>query len=73
MLDELDEWQDGLLKKLYTFFCNCMYVTIHKEYEIKNYAVYTILDMILTDIRIHWVYDLMNTKISTHRCKYLMS
>ena len=44
VLDELSEWQDRPLKKMYTFlFVDCMYVTIRKEYESKNYAVYTIL------------------------------
>lgn len=44
VLDELNEWQNRPLKKLYTFlFVDCMYVTIRKEYETKNYAVYTIL------------------------------
>ena len=44
VLDELNEWQNRPLKKMYTFlFVDCMYVTIRKEYETKNYAVYTIL------------------------------
>ena len=44
MLDELSDWQNRPLKKMYTFlFVDCMYVTIRKEYESKNYAVYTIL------------------------------
>lgn len=44
VLDELNEWQNRPLEKLYTFlFVDCMYVTIRKEYETKNYAVYTIL------------------------------
>jgi len=44
VLDELDEWQNRPLKKFYSFlFVDCMYVTIRKDYETKNYAVYTIL------------------------------
>jgi transposase-like protein len=44
VLDELEEWQRRPLKKLYTFvFVDCMYVTVRKDYEVKNYAVYTIL------------------------------
>lgn len=44
VLDKLDDWQNKPLKRMYTFlFVNCMYVTIRKEYESKNYAVYTIL------------------------------
>lgn len=44
VVDELEEWQNRPLKKFYTFlFVDCMYVTIHKDYETKNCAVYTIL------------------------------
>ena len=44
VLDELCDWQNRPLKRIYTFlFVDCMYVTIRKEYESKNYAVYTIL------------------------------
>lgn len=44
VLEELNEWQSRPLQKLYTFlFVDCMYVTIRKEYETKNYAVYIIL------------------------------
>ena len=44
ILDKLDDWQNRPLKRMYTFlFVDCMYVTIKKEYESKNYAVYTIL------------------------------
>lgn len=44
VLDELTEWQNRPLKKFYTFlFVDCMYVTIRKDYETKNYAVYAIL------------------------------
>lgn len=44
VLDELNDWQNRPLKRMYTFlFVDCMYVTIRKEYESKNYALYTIL------------------------------
>lgn len=44
VLTEVEEWQNRPLKKFYTFlFVDCMYVSIKKEYETKNYAVYTIL------------------------------
>ena len=44
VLEELNEWQNRPLKKFYTFlFVDCMYVTIRKDYEVKNYAVYAIL------------------------------
>ena len=47
VLDELNDWQNRPLKKMYTFlFVDCMYVTIRKEYESKSYAVYTIDDII---------------------------
>lgn len=44
VLDQMEEWQNRPLKKFYTFlFVDCMYVTIKKEYETKNCAVYVIL------------------------------
>lgn len=44
VLDQLQDWQNRPLKKFYTFlFVDCMYVTIHKDYEAKEYAVYSIL------------------------------
>ena len=44
VLDELSEWQNRPLKKIYTFlFVDCMYVNVRKDYESKSYAVYTIL------------------------------
>ena len=44
VLDELNDWQNRPLIRMYTFlFVDCMYVTTRKEYESKNYAVYTIL------------------------------
>lgn len=44
ILEQLEEWQSRSLKKFYTFlFVDCLYVTIRKDYETKNYAVYVIL------------------------------
>ena len=44
VLQKLEEWQNRPLKKFYTFlFVDCLYVTIRKDYETKNYAVYVIL------------------------------
>lgn len=41
VLVELEEWQNRPLKNFYTFvFVDCMYTTIRKDYETKNYAVY---------------------------------
>ncbi|MFR2485239.1 MAG: IS256 family transposase [Hungatella sp.] len=44
VLEQLEEWQNRPLKKFYTFlFVDCLYGTIRKDYETKNYAVYVIL------------------------------
>ncbi len=44
VLDELEEWQNRPLKKLYTFlFVDCLYVTVRRDYEAKQCAVYVIL------------------------------
>ena len=44
VLQQLEEWQNRPLQKFYTFlFVDCLYVTIRKDYETKNYAVYVIL------------------------------
>ncbi len=44
VLEELEEWQNRPLKKLYTFlFVDCLYVTVRREYEAKQCAVYVIL------------------------------
>ncbi len=44
VMDELEEWQNRPLKKLYTFlFVDCLYVTIRKDHEAKKCAVYVIL------------------------------
>ncbi len=44
VLEEVEDWQNRPLKKLYTFlFVDCLYVTLRKDYEAKKYAVYVIL------------------------------
>ncbi len=44
VLEELNEWQNRPLKKIYPFmFVDCMYVSIRRDYEVKECAVYTIL------------------------------
>ena len=44
VLEELHEWQNRKLQKLYPFvFVDCMYVPIKYEYEVKEMAIYTIL------------------------------
>ena len=44
VLQQLEEWQNRQLQKFYTFlFVDCLYVTIRKDYETKNYAVHVIL------------------------------
>lgn len=44
VIGQMEEWQNRPLKKFYTFlFVDCLYVTIRKDYETKNYAVYVIL------------------------------
>ena len=44
VIDTANEWQNRPLKKFYTFlFVDCLYVSIRKELETKNCAVYVIL------------------------------
>ncbi len=44
VLEKLEQWQNRPLKKLYTFlFVDCLYVTVRREYEAKQCAVYVIL------------------------------
>ena len=44
ILTELEEWRNRPLKKCYAFlFVDCMYVSVRREYEAKDMAVYTIL------------------------------
>lgn len=44
VVERLEEWQDRPLKKFYPFlFVDCLYVSLRKDYESKNYAVYVIL------------------------------
>lgn len=43
VLEQPVEWQNRPLNKFYTFlFIDCLYVTVRKDYETKNYAVYVI-------------------------------
>ena len=49
MIDELNDWQNRPLKKIYPFlFVDCMYATVRHDYEVKEHAVYTILGYDLT-------------------------
>lgn len=44
VMETADEWQNRPLKKFYTFlFVDCLYVSVRKEMETKNLAVYVIL------------------------------
>lgn len=44
VIETADEWQNRPLKKLYTFlFVDCLYVSVRREMETKNLAVYVIL------------------------------
>lgn len=44
VIEKVEEWQNRPLKKFYTFlFVDCLYVSIRKEMETKNCAVYVIL------------------------------
>lgn len=44
VIPELEDWQSRPLQKCYPFlFVDCMYTSIRNDYEVKNYAVYTIL------------------------------
>ena len=44
VIETAEEWQNRPLKKFYTFlFVDCIYVTIRKETETKNCAVYVVL------------------------------
>ena len=44
VLDQVTAWQNRPLKPFYTFlFVDCLYVTLRREYETKNCAVYVIL------------------------------
>ena len=74
VLDKLDDWQNRPLKRMYTFlFVDCMYATIRKEYESKNYAVYMILDYDLDGQKDILGCGLTKAKASIHGCKYLMN
>ena len=44
VMDEVQHWQTRPLKPFYPFlFVDCLYVSVRKDYETKNHAVYVIL------------------------------
>ncbi len=44
VLPEVEEWRNRALKKCYAFvFVDCLYVTLRKDYETKECAVYVLL------------------------------
>ncbi len=44
VMEQLEQWQNRPLKKLYTFlFVDCLYVTVRRDYETKKCAVHVIL------------------------------
>ena len=44
IIPELEEWRNRPLKKCYAFvFVDCLYVTLRRDYEVKECAVYVIL------------------------------
>ena len=44
VIEEMQAWQTRPLKKFYPFvFVDCLYTTVRREYDTKEYAVYTIL------------------------------
>lgn len=44
VLDELHEWQNRPLKRIYPFvFVDCLYVSLRQEYRTQECAVYVIL------------------------------
>ncbi|EPI11393.1 hypothetical protein D358_00340 [Enterococcus faecalis RP2S-4] len=50
VLLELEEWKNHPLAKYYAFvLADCMYVTLRENYEVEEYAVYTILGYYLKD------------------------
>ena len=61
VLDEANEWQNRPLKKMYAFvFVDCLYVSIRKENEVRNCAVYVVLGYDLDgmkDILGIWISD----------------
>lgn len=52
VIDTANEWQNRPLKKFYTFlFVDCLYISIRREMETKNCAVYVILDYDVNGIK----------------------
>lgn len=64
VLPELEEWQNRPLTKYYAFvFVDFMYVTLRENYEVKEYAVCTILGYDLKgkkDILGFWLNEIEN-------------
>ncbi len=53
--EELEEWQNRPLKKLYTFlFVDCLYVTVRRDYEAKQCAVYVISGYDIEGKKTYW-------------------
>lgn len=75
VLEELNDWQNRPLKKMYTFlFVDCMYVTIRKENMRARITLYTpFLAMIPTVRRIYSACGLTKARANILGCKYLMS
>lgn len=59
VIETVDEWQNRPLKKFYTFlFVDCLYVSVRKDMETKNLAVYVILGYdvnVIKDILGLWI------------------
>lgn len=52
VIETADEWQNRPLKKFYSFiFVDCLYVSIRKETETKNCAVYVVLGYDINGIK----------------------
>ncbi len=74
VLDELNDWQNRALKKVYPFvFVDCMYVTRRRDYEVKECAIYTILGYDLQGKKDIWDFGFMKPKARTSGCRFLTS
>ena len=52
VLEQANEWQNRPLKRFYTFvFVDCLYVSVRKDYETRNMAVYVILGYDINGIK----------------------
>ena len=73
VLEQLEEWQNRPLQKFYSFlFVDCLYVTIRKDYETKNYAVYVILGYDIDGKKISWGFGSVKQKANINGCRFLM-